>query len=63
MSKRNKVLIFKKYQKENKFSRRFWVTNYVRDQSFFFFADTVLQKSTNLLTVDSCLLQCKYNVA
>lgn len=37
--------MFKKYQKENKFSKRFWVTNHVRDQSYFF-ADTVLRKSS-----------------
>lgn len=57
MSNRNKVLMLKKYQKENKFSKRFWVNNHVKDQQCFF-ADTVLQKSTNLMcNIEHCSQQ------
>lgn len=55
MSKINKVLMFKEFQKENKLSQRFWVNNHVCTM---FFADTVLQKNSNLMcNIDHCSRQ------
>lgn len=46
--------MFLKYQKENKFSRRFGVNTDVRDQ-YCVFADAVLQKSTYLMhNIEHC---------